>query len=54
MQDKKYKVRFQKDDTYQVVEEYEITSGDWHYTVLFSGTLADCEAWIRLTEKGYM
>jgi hypothetical protein len=48
----KYKVRFYQDDTYEVLQlnlnedEYEPTG--------FSGSLADCEAWIRLHESGYM
>ena len=42
----KYKVRFFQDSTYQVLDEADNT--------MFQGSLADCEAWIRLTEKGYL
>lgn len=34
--------------TYQVVNEED------YYEVYFQGSLSDCEAYIRLTEKGYM
>ncbi len=43
---KKYKVEFSMDTTYNVIE---IESDQ----VVFSGRLADCEAYIRLHEGGY-
>lgn len=44
---KKYKVKFYMDNEYEVLntESYEIE---------FQGSLADCEAWIKLTERGYL
>lgn len=44
-----YKVRFFQDTTWEVysVEEECVQSH-------FQGSLTDCEAWIRLTERGYM
>lgn len=48
----KYKVRFMMDNTYEVVEVLE---DEWseRYSC-FQGRLADCEAYIRLHEGGYM
>jgi hypothetical protein len=43
----KYKVRFCMDNTYCVIE----IETDEH---VFSGSLADCEAYIRLKENGYL
>jgi hypothetical protein len=43
----KYKVVPLMDDTYQVIDT-ETNS------VMHQGSLSDCEAWIRLTERGYM
>lgn len=58
---KEYKVRYNKDDTWIVVEiaqNDEITNDIDDFiddeTVVFSGRLADCEAYIRLNEEGYM
>lgn len=34
------------DSAYEVVDE--------DFETMFQGSLSDCEAWIRLTEKGYM
>lgn len=43
---KDYKVRWLIDDTYQVIDSY----GD----SVYQGSLADCEAYIRLKEGGYL
>lgn len=43
----KYRVSFYQDGLYEVIE---IETNVSH----FQGTLSDCEAWIRLTEAGYM
>jgi hypothetical protein len=42
----KYRVRIFQDNTYEVIEK---ETGD----SMFQGTLADCEAWIRLEVGGY-
>ena len=52
----KYRVDHYRDNVYQVVAE----AGHWSYNdwvvdssdVLFYGSIADCEAYIRLKEKG--
>jgi len=45
--DNQYRVEWYMDNTYRVIEiETEQT--------VFKGSLSDCEAFIRLTEKGYM
>lgn len=44
----KMKVTHLKDSTYQVVESY------LQDNILFQGSLSDCEAFIRLTEGGYL
>ncbi len=52
--DMKYIVQLFQDDTYQVLE---ITEGEYdtdNYEVVYQGSLADCEAYIRLKEGGYM
>ena len=47
----KYIVRLYMDNTYEVLDaETEIGNTASH----FKGSLADCEAWIRLTEAGIM
>ena len=46
-----YKVRYFQDYTYEVYSYDEETS---EYHSHFQGSLADCEAWIRLTEAGRM
>lgn len=50
-----YKVRLFMDNTYEV---YFVTHDSESFRsdeyVCFQGSLADCEAWIRLTEGGYM
>lgn len=62
----KYKVRWLKNDTYQVLELTRNTvydeddwedqdSPEYYYdNVVHQGSLADCEAYIRLSEKRYM
>src|SRR5689334_2627830 len=44
---KRYEVRWMLDSTYQVIDR---TDGE----VCFQGSIADCEAWIRLNEEGRM
>lgn len=60
---KKYKVRFRMDQEYEVVEltysEHYLRDNrySWEPTEeesVFQGGLADCEAYIRLKEGGYM
>lgn len=41
-----YRVQFYQDDEYEVLDKY--------YNQVFKGSLADCEAWIRLTKEGYL
>lgn len=60
----KYKVRFYGNNTYEVVEihikygervsAYESEPDVKHEVPVFQGSLADCEAYIRLHENGYM
>lgn len=58
----KYKVKFHMDDNYKVVElipnpEYDpedYFSEEFTENTVHTGRLADCEAWIRLNEGGYM
>jgi hypothetical protein len=53
--DKKLKVRFYQDNTYEVLEKkYYAYEDDDFYEPVFRGSLADCEAYIRLYENGYM
>jgi len=56
MDESKYKVRFFQDDIYEVTipaygDEYYYGEGE---ESVFQGTLPECEAYIRLKEKGYM
>ena len=55
---KEFKVRNLQDSTYQVVELMPSNEdGPYLYedeSVVFQGNLADCEAYIRLTESGHM
>jgi len=44
-----YRVGFYLDDIYQVYDDLSEEGG-----TLYQGRLADCEAWIRLHEDGYM
>jgi len=57
----KYKVTLMMDQTYEVwkinqeVDNLDTdTIPETKYEKAFQGSLADCEAWIRLTEQGYM
>ena len=45
-----YKVRLYMDNIYEVYH-YD---GNEDWVVMYQGSLSDCEAWIRLHEKGYM
>ena len=54
---KKYKIQLLQDNIYQVfgLAVSWGMSGIYDFTnVLFQGTLPECEAWIRLTEEGYL
>jgi len=42
----RFRVRFYMDNTYEVIDYSS-------YESFFQGSLADCEAWIRLREGGY-
>ena len=50
MEDKKYKVKFYQDNTYEVLKKDD----DESWESVYQGSLADCEAYIRLHENGYM
>jgi len=60
----KYKVQNLQNDEYQVIEVVHKISTDQITTnpqsappeevVVCQGTLADCQAWINLKERGYM
>jgi len=49
------KIRNTKDESYQVVELATENSDKWDEDsiVLYSGSLSDCEAYIRATENNY-
>ena len=49
---KKYKVNFFQDNIYEVMEFNP--DEDSYCDQVFQGTLPECEAWIRLTESGYL
>ena len=59
-----YKVRFMMDDSYEVVEltpneKYDLDDFDsdeleFNEQSVYQGSLANCEAYIRLHEGGYM
>jgi hypothetical protein len=52
METRKYKVRFFIDNTYEVLEKvYDYDDEYWES--VFQGSISDCEAYIRLHEKGY-
>jgi hypothetical protein len=56
-EEKKYKVKFWQDDTYEVLEEKwesTFTTDGIYWEQVYKGSLADCEAYIRLHENGYM
>ena len=58
----KYRVQLYQDNIYEVVELNKLIEGqswdgwdDYHEDVtVYKGTLADCEAWLRLNERRYM
>ena len=54
----KYKVRWYIDNEYEVWKITEPNSKDMNdediEESMYQGSLADCEAWIRLHEGGYM
>jgi hypothetical protein len=62
--DRKYKIRFYKNNTYQVFEiittygerisAYESEPKKIEINVVFEGSLADCDSYIRLKDGGYM
>jgi len=49
----RYKVRHLKDKTYQVIDT-ECESDNFFHSVMYQGSLSDCEAWIRLNDGGYL
>lgn len=49
-----YRVRYYCDDDYEVLEIREDENNEWHESQLFKGSLADCEAFIRLSKGGYI
>ena len=57
--DKRFKVRFFQYNTYEVLELQppRFTVGSYktdEWDKVYQGSLADCEAYIRLRENGYM
>ena len=57
----KYRVEHLEDNTYQVIESIYDDKALWESTlcectdsIMYQGSLADCEAWIMLTEGGYL
>lgn len=55
--DKKYKVQYWQDGdyaVYELMEESGILVDDVWWEKVFSGSLSDCEAYIRLHVNGYM
>ena len=60
----KYKVRPMMDDNYEVVQlttnekydenDYDSDEQEFNEESVYQGGLADCEAYIRLNEGGYM
>jgi hypothetical protein len=49
-----FKVRFYQDNEYEVIAITTSPSGIETETHRYKGSLSDCEAWIRLTQQGYM
>ena len=53
-----YRVQWLQDDTYKVYRREDMWYGDGEdeepWEEVFQGGLADCEAYIRLNEKGYL
>lgn len=62
--ERKYRVNLLKDNNYEVIETtitygkkisaYDSEPSKVEKNKVFQGTLADCEAYIRLCEGGYM
>ena len=50
----KYKVEFCQDNLYKVIEFNYIDDENIEEDAVYYGDLANCEAYIRLHEKGYM
>jgi len=58
----KYKIRFDMDNNYNIIELYpneeydvnDLDSEEFSEECVYSGSLSDCEAFIRLSEGGYM
>ena len=50
----RFKVRFYQDDTYEVLEKKYYADEVICWESVYQGSLADCEAYIRLHEGGYM
>ena len=51
---KKYKVLHDLDDIYEVWDFNTLLKLKDEGDYLFKGTLPECEAWINLTEEGYL
>ena len=49
-----YKVRYYRDGNYAVYAADENDEDYGYNNILHTGSLADCEAYIRLTKEGYM
>jgi hypothetical protein len=52
-----YRVRNMQDDTWQVVRRdfaYDGVHDGYYEEIEYQGSLADCEAYIKLKEGGYM
>ena len=50
---KTYKVRLMEDNIYEVIE-VTLIGWDRIEKKVFQGTISECEAWINLTENGYL
>lgn len=50
---KQFKVRLFQDNIYEIIK---ITIDGWNNIEekVFQGTLSECEAWLRLTNDGYL
>ena len=54
---REYRVEWYEDERYRVLKiKNDDMLEEYHEQeeTVYSGSLADCEAWIRLTEQGYM
>ena len=50
-----FKVECLQDETYQVLaKQYDDDGDDWYWDCVHQGNLSDCEAYIRLSEGGYL